>query len=345
MAQNERVAWVDYAKGLCIILVVMMHCVLNYGDIVGARGWLHEVVDFARPFRMPDFFLLSGLFLGLSINSPLLDYIDRKVVHFAYFYLLWLAIQFGVIFDEQLLNDPAAWGARYAMALVEPTNTLWFVHMLAIFYIVTRMVRQLPKLAVLLVAAALQVGYQADIINSDWRVIEHFVERYVFFFAGYAYAPMIFGFARWVGARPALALLGLAVWALLNGALVKLGLFDDPLVGLGLGFLGASAIVAFGALMAGRDWAAPLRYAGRNSIVIYLSFFLPMEVTFRLLSGSGLIPDVGTATALITAVAVIAPLAFHWVIKRTPLNFLYVRPKAFRLPTYLSPRAQPAAGA
>ena len=341
---HERVAWVDYAKGLCIILVVMMHCVLNYGDQVGGRGWLHEVVDFARPFRMPDFFLLSGLFLGLSINSPLLDYIDRKVIHFAYFYLLWLAIQLGFVYDEQLLGEPAVWAARYLWALVEPTNTLWFVHMLAIFYIVSRIVRRLPKLLVLGVAAALQVAYQADLINSDWRVVNHFVERYVFFFAGYAYAPLVFEWARRVAARPAVALSGLLVWALINGALVKLHVHEAPVVGLVLGFVGAAAIVSFGSLMAGHDWAKPLRYAGRNSIVIYLSFFLPMELMFKLLLRTQIIPDIGTATAVITAVAAITPLLFHWAIKRTPLNFLYVRPAIFRLSTYL-PSAKAAAAA
>ena len=29
---------------------------------------MHLVVEFVRPFRMPDFFLLSGLFLPLVIN-------------------------------------------------------------------------------------------------------------------------------------------------------------------------------------------------------------------------------------------------------------------------------------
>ena len=57
---------------------------------------MHYVVAFATPFRMPDFFLISGLFLARVIDRDWRTYLDRKVVHFAYFYLLWTAIQFAV---------------------------------------------------------------------------------------------------------------------------------------------------------------------------------------------------------------------------------------------------------
>ena len=56
---------------------------------------MHLVVMFAKPFRMPDFFLISGLFLSVVIDRDWRTYLDRKVVHFAYFYVLWVTIQFG----------------------------------------------------------------------------------------------------------------------------------------------------------------------------------------------------------------------------------------------------------
>ena len=51
---------------------------------------MHAAVAFARPFRMPDFFMISGLFLASVIDRDWRNYLDRKVVHFAYFYLLWM---------------------------------------------------------------------------------------------------------------------------------------------------------------------------------------------------------------------------------------------------------------
>jgi uncharacterized membrane protein YcfT len=77
---GQRIDWVDYAKGFCIIFVVMMHSTLGVENLAGREGWLHTVVDFAKPFRMPDFFLISGLFLAQVIDRDWRTYLDRKVV-------------------------------------------------------------------------------------------------------------------------------------------------------------------------------------------------------------------------------------------------------------------------
>ena len=92
---SERIDWVDYAKGICIVMVVMMHSTLGVEAAAGKQGFMHLLVEFAKPFRMPDFFLISGLFLARVINRDWRTYLDRKVVHFAYFYVLWVSIQFA----------------------------------------------------------------------------------------------------------------------------------------------------------------------------------------------------------------------------------------------------------
>ncbi len=322
-----RVAWVDYAKGICIIMVVMMHVTFDYASAAGSEGWLHHVVAFARPFRMPDFFLLAGIFLSLSINSPLREYVDRKFVHFLYFYLIWLTIQLSITEANLLLENPANFAYAFLMAWIDPINTLWFVHMLAIFYMVTRALRRAPKLLILVLAGCLQIAFALGWIDTDWSVANRFFDRYVYFFAGYAVAPWIFAFARQVPSWPRMALAGLLVWGLVNWLFTRNGSDMLPGVSLLLGFAGAAAIVAAGSLLAMQSWSRWLRYCGANSIVIYLSFFLPMKVGIKLLAVTGLISDVGTASALITLFAVALPLLFHRAIKETWLMFLYERPR------------------
>ena len=74
-----------------------------------------------------------------------------------------------------------------------------------------------------------------------------------------------------------------------------------------------------------------IRHAGKHSIVIYLTFFLPMKAAQKGLAETGIIADVGTASFLIMVFAIGAPLAFHRIIKGTPLIALYERPAFFRL--------------
>src|ERR1700693_5027846 len=90
---KPRVDWVDYAKGFCIVFVVMMHSTLGVERAPGHGGFMHPVVAFAKPFRMPDFFLISGLFLAQVIDRDWRTYLDRKVVHFVYFYVFCFFIQ------------------------------------------------------------------------------------------------------------------------------------------------------------------------------------------------------------------------------------------------------------
>jgi uncharacterized membrane protein YcfT len=122
---DGRVDWVDYAKGFCIVLVVMMHSTLGMEAAAGKTGWLHPLVEFARPFRMPDFFMISGLFLAPVIDRDWRTYLDRKVLHFAYFYLLWMTIQFAVKAPGTLAGQGVAEVARlYFLSLIDPLSTL-----------------------------------------------------------------------------------------------------------------------------------------------------------------------------------------------------------------------------
>ncbi len=129
---------------------------------------------------------------------------------------------------------------------------------------------------------------------------------------------------------------GLTAWAFVNGAMAAYGMHFWPVLSLAMGFAGAAAIVTVGSLLAQRDWAWPLRYAGANSIVVYLTFFFPKGVLSRLAVATVPHWDVAVVSLLITAVAIVTPLVFHRFIRSTRLAFLYVRPSASRL---VPPRA------
>ena len=76
-------------------MVVMMHATLGVEQASRATSWMGSLVAFAKPFRMPDFFLISGLFLARVIDRDWRDYLDKKVFNFAYFYGIWVTIQFA----------------------------------------------------------------------------------------------------------------------------------------------------------------------------------------------------------------------------------------------------------
>lgn len=365
--EKVRVDWVDIAKGICIVFVVMMHSVLGVENETGAQGWMHPVVAFAQPFRMPDFFLISGLFLSVVINRSWLRYIDRKIVHFAYFYVLWLTIQFVFKAPGIVAQDGVASAAStYLLAFVQPFGTLWFIYLLPVFFAVTRLLKTVNVWLVFAAAALLEILP----IHTGWLVVDEFCSRYVYFFAGYAFAPAIFKLAEKLRERPAIAALILAIWAGLNGWIVFHpatapfsawipqesytsgglgGWATVPAISLIAGFAGALAIVSSSALLAGLPWklvTAPLRWLGAHSIVVYLAFFLPMAVARTVLLKSGIITDIGTISLLTVISGVVGPVILYGIIQLTGYGeFLFKRPAwahVDRAPYHETARVTPA---
>jgi uncharacterized membrane protein YcfT len=322
-AGAPRVDWVDYAKGFCIVMVVMMHSTLGVEAAAGEQSWMHHLVAFAKPFRMPDFFIISGLFLARVIDRDWRTYLDRKVVHFAYFYVLWVTIQFAF----KAPGLAAEHGARgvalmYLEAFIEPFGTLWFIYLLPVFFVVTKLTRGVPVLVVWTALAALEIAH----VETGWTVIDEFCARFVYFYTGYILSTRIFQIASFVQARPIIAAAGLEAWSIFNGAYVTLGIDGKPFVSLTLGLMGAVAVVSISALLAKADWFAPLRWLGKNSIVVYLAFFLGMAGARSVLLKSGIIPDLGTVALLVTAAGIAVAVALFLAVRDTPLRFLFRRP-------------------
>jgi uncharacterized membrane protein YcfT len=193
-----RIDWVDYAKGICIVMVVMMHSVLGVEAAAGQTGFMHVLVAFAKPFRMPDFFLISGLFLSVVIDRDWRTYLDRKVVHFAYFYVLWVTIQFG--FKAPSFAAESGWthvGILYLESFIEPFGTLWFIYLLPVFFVVTKALRRAPTLAIWVAAAVLEMMH----IVTGWTVIDEFCARFVYFYSGYLFAAHVFALSDRARAR------------------------------------------------------------------------------------------------------------------------------------------------
>ncbi|KMO36543.1 acyltransferase [Methylobacterium variabile] len=333
---------------MCIILVVMMHSTLGVGEAMGGEGFMHHIVAFAKPFRIPDFFLLSGLFVGRVVDRDWRLFADRRIVHFAYFYLLWLVLQSAVKYGQ--ITDgagPGAFLAHLAHGLVEPYSTLWFIYLLAVFSVAVKLLRRVPGPLLLAGAALLQLAP----IHTGSTLIDEFCVCFVYFVGGYLFADRIFALADAVRARIGLALLGLAAWAALEGALVFTPsgfpshptLASLPGVSLVLGAAGALAIVAAAALLtrAGGPVTAALRACGERSIVIYLAFFLPMAGLRTALVRSGVIEDVGVVSLLVTLVAVAVPLGIERLVRHTPARFLFRRPAALHLVGEERPRPAP----
>lgn len=319
---SARVAWVDYAKGICIVAVVALYATMYVDGLVLERNWMSRWIEFAQPIRMPAFFLISGLFLARTIDRPWRDYLDKKVLHFGYFFILWTSLYFiaGVMTGE--FDGGAPLWVDYLDWYVEPFHMLWFIQMLPIYFLVTRLVRRAPWAIVMMAATLLEVWAP----ESGWRQLDRFGERFIYFYAGYLFAPLAFHVADWARQNRAIALAVFASWITVNEISVLSGFAEENGVRLLLGFAGAAGVIILASLLTGlqaMDW---LRHVGQQSIVVFLSFFVVVVVCARILHSTGAIGDAGTLTLLVTIASVLVPMVGCRLLQPTPLRFLFERP-------------------
>lgn len=344
---QKRLDWVDMAKGLSIFLVVMMYAAASVGEDTGGISLFHWAIAFATPFRMPEFFLISGLFLSQVIDRPWRGFADRRVVHYLYFYALWAIIH--IVFKVGLLaTNPFGALEQLGWAVVQPYGVLWFIYMLAVVSAVTKVLHMLraPVWGVFAVGAILQMA----VIHTGAYAIDQFAAYFVFFYAGFVLAPYLFRLTAWATSNNALALVGLLIWAILNTALVfspgfamdpihpVMGLAGLPGLHLVLALAGTAALCVIAALLTRlpvMDW---LRWMGSKSLIIYVAFVLPMGIARTLLIKFGVLEPT-LLTFITMAVAITSPLVLYWLVQRTGFGkFLFERPRWAHLPGTAKPR-------
>ena len=330
-----RLEWADVAKGISIILVVMMHSVLGTQETMQASGWLGPVVEFARPFRIPAFFMLAGFFFAGMLRRSWGEVLDRRVLHFVYFLMLWSVILMVVKGGFLALGSPAAALGWVVMSLIEPSGSLWFIHALALFAVVARLTATMPAPAVLAAAAILHLVAP----ETGWTALDEFASRYVFFIIGCRFAPMVAEFAADARARTVLSLaivmvtammIAMSVWparvGFAGGAVATL-----PAFSLMLGLFGALSLIIVAVHLARFRFSRMLGALGRKSLVIYLAFTIPMAATRMVLVKTGIIADVGLVSLIVTLAAILVPLLMELAARRAGASFLFERPGWVRL--------------
>ncbi len=333
-----RQRWADVAKGACILLVVLHHLVHKQLDFVVPLDHLHwqdvwaDVTWVLKPLRMPLFFLVSGYFAARAVHRPWAD-VRRRVMTSVWLYAVWLPLLTAFLAVETLMpaNRPQSW-AELAGQVLLPATSLWFIHAMATYFLLTRALRDAPRGAVLAVAAAVCGSASMWGLEENNRIA--FLSHFVYFAAGALFPDVV---RRVASADLPLKRLAVGyVTATVAMTFVHLPLSLEILALSTLSLpLGVSIARRLDATSAGALFA----WLGRNTLQVYVLHLFVIGLLLHVPARMG--PEPGTfevlaviawpllGTALVTA----ACLGVHRVLVACGLGVLFRAPSALTGPT------------
>lgn len=164
---KQRIAYIDFMKGLCILLVVAFHIEPNmFGYPLG---------HMLQQFRIPMYFFLSGLFFKLY--DGFFDFARRKTNNIVVPLVFFLLLGILYVFSRNLLQNHMNVSAALSQMPINPvrTNTpMWFLVVLFEVNIVYYLLQKfLPRWLTIVAAIILSmIGY--ILVQCGYNLILYF---------------------------------------------------------------------------------------------------------------------------------------------------------------------------
>jgi uncharacterized membrane protein YcfT len=324
-----RESWVDAAKGLAIICVVLFHSVIFMEAIGLASVWV-ALSGLLDPFRMPLFFFTAGLFAPKALRMSFVELFRKRVALLLWLYLLWSLIWVIVFQFVPIAGDGAPTWLGFLLIPVWPNTSTWFIYALAIFFMGTWLIRSWPVWVQFLPALALTLAFGTRLVSSGSEALDKMAIYYIFFLAAVNFGTIARQLAQrvrvWHLAVLAVVYVPLAVVMVLTDVerVPGVRLFACVLAIL----MGGSLAVVLDRLRA-FQW---LHELGTRTLPIYLIHFFPILVTAAIIRpfASELVKVSAVIPPLLTVVTIFVALGFWRITRRIP--GLYELPKAWRAP-------------
>ena len=194
MAKKQHFDWIDIAKGIAIVLVVMGHSFPDASAVGGVRNvFLRGVHDVIYQFHMPLMFFISGILSGkiikLQNGAERVAYVKDRFLRLMvpYFAIAFLYLPFKLLLSK-FANQPYDISGIWKLFLGEnPDGGLWFLYVLFLAQVVMCFLVRKDNLRLSAIASVL-VATLITVFDTKWFRIDDAIFYICFVVAGLYYA-------------------------------------------------------------------------------------------------------------------------------------------------------------
>jgi fucose 4-O-acetylase-like acetyltransferase len=336
--RTGRVDWIDYAKGIGIILVVYGHVVIgitNAGIVASATATLQLVPKYSLgliyTFHMSLFFFLSGLVADVNHSRAGKNFNNlfwKKVKTIAYPYLVWSIIQ-GIIsalmsaytnFEFNIIELPMR-------ILFIPIAHYWFLYALFAHHMIFALTRKILNINIYVIL------FLSVLMYLIWPYMDVFVIKittgtFIYYVLGSISAHFL---RKGVGKISTIKLVSISLVCLLMQ--ICLFLFQtsylklDPnhpavtnFLGASLGIISTSCLALYLARIKIMEF---LKYLGFLSMPIYLAHLLSVVGVRIILQKCFHVNDIILHIIAGTVVGLIFPIILYKITKKIRFPYLF----------------------
>ena len=189
-----RETWIDYARGIAIILVLYRHVfegIKNAGIAVEQYLFIEHFNIMFFSFRMPLFFIVSGIFVESSLNKRgLTGFVSTKVKTILYPFFLWgiLQITLQLILSKYVNSNRTIYSYLDLLYAPRAIDQFWYLYALfnvSVLYAIGVAVFKLKPVVNILIGAVLYfISTAAHQSNIGLGFLGDILHYYIFYSIG-----------------------------------------------------------------------------------------------------------------------------------------------------------------
>jgi fucose 4-O-acetylase-like acetyltransferase len=328
----SRLEWVDYAKAIAIILVVYRHILIGIQRSgLAVDQWLINANEIVFSFRMPLFFVISGMFISKSITKRRdSNFVGYKFDTILYPYLIWGFIQISIqIFFSKYTNaDRGLMDYLYLILQPRKIDQMWYLFALFNVSILFYFFHSLLKNKNLIILSLALIFYGSSVWVKEYSLIHDVLYYFIFFVIGYLISNFMLNpsnYRFFYSYKPFLILtpfFWFTQWYWLNNQAMNMYLFA------GIALLGTFYIFSISFILARGNYVPFLKIAGRYSLQIYLLHVMIIAAVRIILTRFFELEQVEVILLIGWGLGVCLPILLYKSIDKTKLVLLF-RSKMF----------------